>query len=128
MVKKSKFKKALKKEWENIIFNVIFVGLVLLIVTLFYRNIILTTVLEIILGIIGLIKWKSKLTLALFIIGGFIGGTLEGIVIYTSGAWSYAIPNVFGVIPFWLFVVWANAGAFIFETANEIKNLGIKDA
>jgi len=122
-----KKKNKLERELKNIIFNAIFAIIVLLIVILFYKNIVLTLILESVMAIIGLIKWKSKLTTIIFVFGALVGGISEGIVIYASGAWNYALPNLFNLIPIWLFVVWGNASAFIFETSKEIKRLGIKD-
>jgi hypothetical protein len=116
----------LKKEWKNIIFNLAFSVVAILIIILFYKNIMLTTVLEVIVAIIGLIKWKSKLTLVLFLFGAFWGAVSEIAVIQYSGAWNYALTNLFS-IPLWLFFVWGNATAFIFETSKEIKKLGITD-
>ncbi len=124
-MKKIKIKKGFKKEWKNILFNSIFAGVAILIVILFYKNVILTTILEIILAIVGLSKWKSKRTFAIFIFAGIFGAIAEMIVIYTSYAWSYALPTFMQLIPTWLFVVWANAGAFLYETSKEIHRLGV---
>ncbi len=41
------------------------------------------------------------------------------------GIWSYSYTNFIN-IPLWLFVLWGNAAAFLYQTALEIKNLGIK--
>ncbi|MCK4650374.1 hypothetical protein KAT36_04035 [Candidatus Pacearchaeota archaeon] len=124
-MKKTKLERGFKKEWKNILFNSIFVGVAILIVTLFHKNIMLTTILEIILAIVGLSKWKSKRTFAIFIFAGMFGTIAEMIVIYTSYAWSYASPTLMQLIPTWLFVVWANAGAFLYETSKEIHKLGV---
>jgi len=128
MKKQTKLGKRLKKEWKNIIFNSIFAIIVMLIVILFHKNIILATSLELVMSFIGLAKWKSKLTLIIFIFGAIFGAISEGIVIYSSGAWYYALPNILSLIPLWLFLVWGNATALIFETSNEIKKLGVKDS
>jgi len=131
---KSKIKRIIKKEgrmirkeWKNIIFNFLFAVLSLLAVILYYEKIVLTTILLLVLTIIGMIKWKSKITLILFVIGG-LGGTIsEMIAIYTTNVWGYAIPNILNLVPFWLFVLWGNTTAFLFETGKEIKKLGVKD-
>jgi len=117
--------KKLNKEWKNIIFNGIFAALTLLIVILFHKRIILATVLLIIIVAIGLIKWKSKLTLILFIFGGIFGAISEMIAI-NYGAWSYPINNVVN-IPLWLFIVWGNTATFLYQTSIELKKIGIKD-
>ena len=124
-MKKPNFKKRFKKEWKNILFNLIFVTISVLIVIYFYKNVMLTTILESIVGIIGLLKWKSKRTLAIFIFAGIFGATTEMIVISASGAWNYALPTVLGLIPAWLFILWANAGASLYEVSKEMHNLGV---
>ena len=119
-----KFYKRIKKEWKNIIFNVIFAIITLLIVILFYKQILLLTILLIGLAIIGLIKWSSKLTILLFIMGGIFGTLAESIAI-NYGVWQYSLTNLFNV-PLWLIIVWGNAAAFIYQPAVEIKTLGVK--
>jgi hypothetical protein len=115
------WKKRWDREGRNILFNILFAGFALVIILLFYDKIILTTVLEITLGSIGLIKWKSKVTLIVYFIA-FLGAITEMIVIATVGAWNYTLPN-FWNIPIWLFFLWGNAGAFIYETAKEVKKM-----
>jgi len=122
--KKNNINKKIRKEWKNIIFNIIFGVLTLLIASFFYKNIILATSLLIIVTVIGLIKWKSKITIIIFILGAIWGPISEMIAIYL-GAWNYSYPNFIN-IPIWLFFVWGNAAAFIYQTAIEIKKLGIK--
>lgn len=124
-MKKIKFQDKLKQEWKNILFNAIFAIFAILIVILFYKNVILTTILESVIAIIGLSKWKSKRTFAIFIFAGIFGAIAEMIVIYTSQVWSYALPTLMQLIPTWLFVIWANAGAFLYETSKEIHRLGV---
>lgn len=109
---------------KNILFNMIFAILTFLVVILLYKNIILTTILLSIIAAIGLIKWKSKLTLVIFIVIGLLGTFAEMYAI-DRGVWSYQIFN-FKNIPIWLFIVWGNAGTFIYQTALEIKKFGIK--
>ena len=114
----------IKQEWENIIFNAVFVILTFLFVIIFYKNIILTTVLIGLLSIIGLIEWKSKLTLIIFIFGAIFGVMAEIIAAYYN-IWNYTFANFYDV-PLWLFIVWGNATAFIYQTALESKKLGVK--
>ena len=116
--------KKLEKEWKNLIFNLAFAIVTLLIVAFFYKNILLTTILVGIIAITGLIKWKSKRTLIIFIIIGLLGAFAEMYAI-SKGVWSYAIFD-FKNIPTWLFIVWGNAAAFIHQTSIEIKKIGIK--
>lgn len=120
-MKKQKIKKRIKKEWKNIIFNTLFATISIVVVILFYKKIILTGILLSIIAIIGLIKWKSKITLILFFIGGITGAIVEMIAI-SFDVWEYSITNFIN-IPCWLFVLWGNATAFLYQTAVEIKKL-----
>lgn len=120
-----KEKKIIRKEWKNILFNCIFALLALLFPILFYNQLYLTTISLSIVSIIGLLKWKSKLALTIFIFGAFWGPLTEMIAI-KFGVWTYARPDFFN-IPFWLFVLWGMAAVFLFETAKEINKLGVKD-
>ena len=117
-----KFKK-IKKEWRNVIFNLIFGVLTLLIIIIFYKNILLTTILVGFLAIFGLIKWRSKITLYIFIFGALFGSLTEMIAI-SQGIWGYTFTNFLN-IPLWLIIVWGNAAAFIYQTAIEFERLDI---
>jgi hypothetical protein len=121
--KKRKSKESFSPEWRNIVFNIAFSIVAILIVILFYEQILLTAILEGILGIIGLIKWKSKVTLSIFILGGIWGALAEMLVIYTSGAWAYKLPSLLNIIPLWLIFVWANAAAYLYETGKELRKI-----
>ena len=120
---KKRLEKRMKKEWRNILFNAGFAIATLLAVILFFRNEVFATLLVFLVGVIGLVKWKSKVTSTIFLVSGIFGAFAEMVVIYASGAWSYAFPTVLGLIPSWLFVVWANAGAFICESSKEFRIL-----
>lgn len=117
-------KRGLKQEWKNIIFDLAFAILTFLFVIFFYKNIPLTTILLILLALSGLIKWKSKLTIIVFFMGA-ISGTLAEMLAIKYHIWSYSFTNFINV-PFWLFVLWGNAAAFIYQTALEIKKLGVR--
>jgi hypothetical protein len=120
---KGKLKGKFSQEWKNIIFNISFSIIAILIVILFYEQILLTAILEAGLGIIGLLKWKSKVTLSIFVLGG-VGGTLvEMLIIYTTGAWTYKIPSVLNIVPIWLIFVWGNTSAYLYETGKELKKI-----
>ena len=73
--------------------------------------------------ITGLIKWKSWGTFAIFIFVAIFGPVAEMIAIY-FGAWHYANFNFIN-IPVWLFVLWGDAAAFIYQTALEFRKLGL---
>ena len=120
-----KLQNGMKKEIKNIITNFIFSVLVLFSVVFFYKNILLTCTLLIIFCTIWLIKWKSYKTLLIFLIGAIFGSIFEMISVQ-FGAWTYTSNSIFGV-PYWLFLVWGAAAAFIYQIAKEIKRIGIKD-
>ncbi|MBU2576548.1 MAG: hypothetical protein KKF50_02405 [Nanoarchaeota archaeon] len=121
--KKSKSKNQLSQEWKNIIFNVAFSLVAVLIVIIFYDEILTAVILEAILGIIGLLKWKSKVTLSIFIVGGVWGALIELLIIHASGAWTYQVPSILNIIPLWLIFIWANASAYFYETGKELQKI-----
>jgi predicted N-acyltransferase len=112
------------REWKNILFNLVFATLTVIFPILFYKNIVLTAILVLIVTIAGLIKWKSKLTTAIFIFGAVWGPVSEMICVH-FGVWQYSQINFYN-IPLWLFIVWGNAAAFIYQTALEFRKIGIK--
>lgn len=119
-----KIEKGLKREWKNLLFNLVFITLSFLFVILFFENIFVATVLMAIVSIIGLIKWNSKMTWIIFFIGAILGPIIE-IIAISFGIWIYSITSVFD-IPFWLFLAWGNFAAFLYQTAVELKRLGVK--
>ena len=119
-----KIEKWLGKEWRNVLFNSAFGIASLVVVILFFENILLSSVLLGIIATIGLIKWRSKLTLVVFLVFSILFGIVE-IIFVDSGAWQFGASNV-GDIPFWLFILWGNAAAFIQQTVKEIRKLGIE--
>lgn len=119
-----KFLKKLKREWKNILFNLLIMISSLLVVIFSNEKEILATTILLAIGIGGLIKWRSKITIAVFGLVGILFGLGEIIVCYNQ-IWVYQT-NFFKV-PIWLFVLWANTGAFIYQTSLEIKKLGIKE-
>lgn len=114
-----------KEGLRNIIFNATFATLTFLFILFFYKRIFLASFLIALLGVIGLIKWKSKITLIIYFIGAFLGTLLEIIAVNYS-IWSYNYYNFIN-IPLWLFFVWGNAAAFLYQTSVEIKKLGVKE-
>lgn len=111
---------SMHKKVKNLAFDCAFALATLLIVIYLYKNIILATLLLLAVAVIGLIKWKSKVTLKVLIFSGIFGALAEMVAIH-FGVWNYQITNFYN-IPLWLFIVWANAGAFIYELARELKN------
>ena len=121
---KGKSREGFKKGLKNILLNLVWAILILLSVILLYENILLTTVLVGFIATIGLIRWKSYATLAIFVFAAIWGPISEMLAIY-FGVWAYAYTNVFN-IPSWLFIVWGSAGAFLYQTTLEIINMGVK--
>lgn len=122
---KKKIKRGIEKEWKDIAFNILFATIAVLIIIFLYKDIAIATFFEVLLGVTGLVKWRSKITLAVFIIGGILGSLIEMIIILTSGAWTFTAPNILNTIPLWLIVIWANISAFIYETTKELQKIGI---
>ncbi|MBI4116269.1 hypothetical protein HY449_00830 [Candidatus Pacearchaeota archaeon] len=113
-----------RHEINSLIFNGIFAILTLLTVIIFYKNILLTTVILSVLAIIALLKWKTAKVFIIFILGGFLGAFAE-IIGVNYGAWSYSYASFLGV-PAWIFFFWGNAAIFIYRLSNEIKKIKMK--
>lgn len=116
--------KKIKKEWRKVIFNLLFLVATILTVAFFYENILLTLILGTAIAVIGLLKWKSWVTFGIFLLGFFLGPASEIFCIH-FGAWNYPINNFLSV-PSWLFIIWGNASAFLYEMGKEIHKLGVK--
>jgi hypothetical protein len=123
-MKKKEVEKIVKKEWKNILFNVLFASLVFIVIILTYKNIILTSILVASLSLIALFKWKSKITFLVFLFGS-LWGTFSEMIAVTFGVWNYTLPSFYNV-PLWLFLVWGDATSFLYQTGVEIKRLGVK--
>ena len=65
-MKKKKLKERIKKEWMNIVFNLIFISANLFIVILFYDKIIIASIFLGLMAVTGLIRWKSWITIIIF--------------------------------------------------------------
>lgn len=105
-----------KKIWW---FEILFVILNCLVVILFYQKIYLATVLLFLISLIGLFKWRSLRTFVVFLLVGIIAPFIESLCIF-FGIWNYSFPNFIN-FPFWLFVLWGNAGMAIYQVAKKIK-------
>ncbi len=108
-------KKQFNYSWKNNLFNLIFAVLTLIIILFLYKSIMLSTILLLSLSIIALIKWKSKITLLVFIFGAIFGALAE-IIAINFGIWSYSTSNFIN-IPLWLLILWGNAAIFIYHMA-----------
>ncbi len=94
-----------------------------LIIVLLYKNILLTSLAELLLFFVLFLRWKSRLTLIGFIFGGIVGAGVELFVTKLSSAWVYANPNLFNAIPFWLILAWGNATICLFYGGKNIEEL-----
>jgi hypothetical protein len=119
-----KEEKVLKREWKNILFNFLTIFLSLLIVILFFKKPLLTTLFLAAVAILGLLKWKSQLTLIIFLFFGIIFGIGE-IIVSNYEVWTYGVKDL-GSIPIWIFILWGNTATFIYQTIIEIKKMGVK--
>jgi len=117
-------KKRNNKERVDYFFEIFFVILNVLIIILFYKNASLTTVLVLIIAIIGLFKWKSRRTLFIFLGVAIAGAGLEMICI-EFGVWEYTVTDFYN-IPFWLFIIWGSAAATIYQISKKIKEKKLK--
>ncbi len=111
----------LRAQRFNLLFNLLFAIFTISTPILFYESIFLSTTILIFISIIGLIKWKSLTSLFIFIFGAISGVASEIIAIH-FGVWSYAVVNFMNV-PIWLFLVWGNASAFIYQTTKEFNKI-----
>ncbi len=114
-------KKGRSREYLNSLFNSAFALLILLTVLFLHERVFSAFILLIIFSAIALIKWKSKITLIVYLICGIIGPLAESIAIQ-FGIWSYSNSSIFDV-PLWLFPLWGAAGVFIYQTSVEIRRL-----
>jgi hypothetical protein len=120
-----KANKELKKVWKNIIFNILSFAIILGTIVLFYKNILLTCILLAILFLIAFIKWKSRLTILIFFLSGLLGFFTEAIGV-RLGIWNYSIGSILNV-PLWIFFAWGGIAAFVYQSAEEIKKMGVRD-
>ena len=114
--------KHVRKETRNLAFNGVFAFLTLLLVMIFFREVVLTTILLVLLSITFFAYYRSPILVPIFALACFLGVIAE-IFAVSSGVWSYSLSDFFGV-PLWLFVVWGNAALFIYRTGVEFERLG----
>lgn len=112
-------------EWRHITFNVCFAVTSLLAVLVYHAQPERVAIALVVLGMAGLLYWRSWLTLTIYVFGGAFGVTAESIAV-SYGAWAYANPTVVGV-PNWLFFLWGAAAAFIYQTSRELRKFGVRN-
>lgn len=106
----------------NIAFNFVFIIVTFVLVFAFYRSTAMVAILLGLVAIIGLLKWRSPVTVFMFLLGALLG-TFAEILAIRYGIVLYATSNVAGV-PFWLFLVWGNTALFFYQMAVEFERLG----
>ena len=112
----------LKKETRNLFFNMVFGVFNLVAVSLFYKDILLTVAILGLLTVLLFVYYRSPILIAVFVFCTVFGAFSE-IFSVGSGVWSYTLVDFFN-IPLWLFLLWGNAGLFIYRTAIEFERLG----
>ncbi len=103
----------------GILFNLIQGVLTFSIPMLFYRDIALTAFLLVLVAVAALLKWNSSAAVLVFFFGALFGTVSEMLAIW-NGVWFYSNPNFINV-PVWLFLVWGNASAFLYQTGKEFE-------
>ena len=66
--------------------------------------------------------YRSSILIPITIFCMLFGALAELFAVH-NGAWAYSVSNFFD-IPIWLFILWGNAGLFIYRTAIEFERLG----
>ena len=83
--------------WKNNLFNEVFGILTLAAVLFFYEKILLTVIILLTLALIALIKWKSRITLLVFVSGAILGPIAE-IIAISFGLWRYAVADFYNIL------------------------------
>jgi len=109
---------------SNMWFTRLFAVAIFVSAMLFYKNILLTTIITGIIAVVALIKWNSRRTLIIFISAG-IGGTILEMIAGWVGVWNYSITNILNV-PWWLFIIWGSAAAVIYQIGKEYRERKLK--
>jgi len=107
----------LKKE---LLFEIILFIVGIMIISLFYSNNILVSILLIIIWAMAIKLWHQKHDIYFFIAGA-IAGPIGEIICIRFGAWQYANPSFFG-IPLWLPL----AGGFVIMLIKRISETFVK--
>jgi hypothetical protein len=105
----------------NIGFNLLFGALTLGVTIIFAYEPMIASVLLAILFAAGMLKWRdsSVFVTSLF---GLIAGTCCEMALTARGVWEYGHSDFLGV-PVYLFFIWLNAAAFIYQTGDEVRRL-----
>lgn len=109
------------KDYRGLAFDILFTIISIITVLMFYRRIIVTFIILVVISVVGLIKWKSKATLLVYVISAICGPVSEILAIH-FGVWSYSYSTMLG-IPIWLIPLWGATAAYIYQLGIEIKKL-----
>ena len=93
-----------KRLERELVFDLILFIAAIILISLFYRDNLILTVMLILTCLVGFKFWYKKHDAYFFIAAAIIGPVGEIVVIY-FGAWSYANPTILG-IPVWLPLAW----------------------
>ncbi len=102
-------------EKELIYEIILFAGSVFLI-TLFYKNNIITTISLVVLWVAALLLWHKKNDMMFFAAGAIAGIGCE-IICVNMGVWKYANPTIFN-LPLWLPFAWGFIAVFMKRVAE----------
>lgn len=105
---------------KNILVDILAV-ICLLIVSLFYENIMLLTMLLAVLSFLMLLILRDKYLVVTYFACSIMGAMAEIIAIY-SGAWEYNLSSFLG-IPLWLPLLWGIAALFMINLNETIRHL-----
>lgn len=100
-------KEVRKKVQKELFFEIILFAVAIIIISLLYKNNLLTLFLLIVLWIIAINLWHKKHDIYFYIIGAIIGTIGEIICVY-FGVWRYKNPSLLGV-PIWVPFAWGFA-------------------
>lgn len=109
----------MKKRSELILTWMVGAASLISVALLWRHNLILLLTLLFLAALMLLIK-RSKRELKTFIFCGFLGGAAEVLAIF-FGTWTYANPNLFNIIPAWLFILWGIASIFVIRIFLSFK-------
>lgn len=96
------------------------IGSLFSVIILWKYTIILFVVL-LIFALLLLMMKKSQYELKTFLFCWFFGAICEGIVIYFSNAWQYSQPDILGILPWRLILLWGIAGVFMGRVYTFLK-------
>lgn len=107
--------------WKVLSIEVTLLVSTVAVVSLFYRQTVLLTLIMAAGWAVALRLWHSRQDIATFLAGAAVGSVAE-IIAVKAGAWSYANPTLLGV-PLWLPLLWGGAVMFVRKFADTLAGL-----